>query len=85
MCGADVSGAQSQLAGMNNVDLAMANAATLVLNGKHDLAARVCGEALAHAEPGPAGWILPVDPLLNPLRHTDAWARTLAMLRDRAA
>jgi DNA-binding winged helix-turn-helix (wHTH) protein len=85
MCGADVSGAQSQLAGMNNMDLAMANAAALVLNGKHDLAARVCGEALAHAEPGPAGWILPVEPLLNPLLHSDAWGRTLAMLRDRAA
>jgi DNA-binding winged helix-turn-helix (wHTH) protein len=85
LCGADVTGAKSRLAGMNNVDLAMANAAALILNGKHELAARVCGEALANAEAGPAGWILPVDPLLNPLRHPDAWARTLAMLRDRAA
>jgi DNA-binding winged helix-turn-helix (wHTH) protein len=85
LCGADVSGAKSRLAGMNNVDLAMANAAALILNGKHELAARVCGEALAHAEAGPAGWLLPVDPLLNPLRHPDVWARTLAMLRDRAA
>jgi hypothetical protein len=67
------------------VDLAMANAAALVLHGKQDLAARICAEALAHAEPGPAGWILPVDPVLNPLRHPDVWARTLAMLRDRAA
>jgi len=85
LCGADVTGAKSRLAGMNNVDLAMANAAALILNGKHELAARVCGEALAHAEAGPAGWLLPVDPLLNPLRHPDVWARTLAMLRDRAA
>ena len=85
LCGADVSGAESRLAGMNNVDLAMANAAALILNGKHELAARVCGEALAHAEAGPAGWLLPVDPLLDPLRHPDVWARTLAMLRDRAA
>ena len=85
LVGADVSGGKSRLAGMNNVDLAMANAAALVLDGKHDLAARICGEALAHAEPGPAGWILPVDPMLSPLRHPDAWARTLAMLRDRAA
>jgi DNA-binding winged helix-turn-helix (wHTH) protein/Tfp pilus assembly protein PilF len=85
MCGADVSGAESQLAGMNNVDLAMANAAVLVLSGKHELAARLCAEALAHAESGPAGWILPVDPVLNPLSHPTAWARTLAMLRDRAA
>jgi DNA-binding winged helix-turn-helix (wHTH) protein len=85
LCGADVTGAKSRLAGMNDVDLAMANAAALILNGKHELAARICGEALAHTEAGPAGWLLPVDPLLNPLRHPEVWARTLAMLRDRAA
>jgi hypothetical protein len=39
---------------------------------------------LAHAEPGPAGWNLVVDPLLTPCAHRDAWAQTLAMLRDRA-
>ena len=63
----------------------MATAAALVLLGKHNDAARLCGEALVQAESGPAGWILPVEPLLKPLRHLDAWARTLAILRDRAA
>jgi DNA-binding winged helix-turn-helix (wHTH) protein len=68
----------------NSVDGAIATSVALALQGKHDDAARLCGDALAHAEPGQAGWILPVDPLLNPLVHHDAWARTLAMLRARA-
>jgi DNA-binding winged helix-turn-helix (wHTH) protein len=78
-------GATRQLPTTNNVDVAIAAAAALVLDGKHDDAARLCGEALVQAEPGPAGWILPVEPLLKPLRHPGAWARTLAILRDRAA
>ena len=57
----------------------------LALDGKHVEAARACGDALAQAEPGPAGWLLPVDPLLHATAHRDAWAQTLAALRDRAA
>jgi DNA-binding winged helix-turn-helix (wHTH) protein len=79
-----VCGERSQLAAANNVDVAMAQAAALVLDGRHDDAARVCAEALVREEPGPAGWILPVEPLLNPSGHPEAWARTLAMVRDRA-
>ena len=78
-------GVTRQLPTTTSVDAAMAAAAALVLDGKYDDAARLCGEALVLAEPGQAGWILPVEPLLNPLRHADAWARTLAILRDRAA
>jgi len=66
------------------VDAAIVQAAVLALAGKHDQAARLCGDALAHAEPGPAGWLLPVDPLLNATAHRNAWADTLAMVRDRA-
>jgi len=69
----------------NDVDAAMVEAAALVQQGRHDDAARRCGDALALAEPGQAGWIIPVDPLLHASAHRDAWARTLAMLRDRAA
>jgi len=69
----------------NTVDSAMVKAAALALEGKHEDAARICAEALARADPGPAGWILPVEPLLNPASHPDVWRRTLAMLRDRAA
>jgi DNA-binding winged helix-turn-helix (wHTH) protein len=69
----------------NIVDVAMLKAADLALSGRHADAARLCGDALAHAEPGPAGWLLPLDPLLNATANPDAWARTLAALRDRAA
>ena len=70
--------------GRTNVDDPVASAVTLALDGQHDAAARVCAEMLARAEPGPAGWNLVVDPLLNPCAHPAAWAQTLATLRDRA-
>jgi DNA-binding winged helix-turn-helix (wHTH) protein/cytochrome c-type biogenesis protein CcmH/NrfG len=69
----------------NIVDVAMIKSAFLALDGKHTEAARVCGDALAQVEPGPAGWMIPVDPLLHATAHGDAWAQTLAALRDRAA
>jgi DNA-binding winged helix-turn-helix (wHTH) protein/Flp pilus assembly protein TadD len=68
----------------NSVDGAVVAGAALALQGRHDEAARVCADALARAEPGPAGWLLPVEPLLQPLAHPDLWGRTLAILRDRA-
>jgi DNA-binding winged helix-turn-helix (wHTH) protein len=80
-----LSSARQQRPATHDVDAVMAAAAALVLDGKHDDAARLCGEALVQAEPGPAGWILPVEPLLRPSLHPQAWARTLAILRDRAA
>jgi hypothetical protein len=63
----------------------MIKSAFLALDGKHTEAARVCGDALAQVEPGPAGWMIPVDPLLHTTAHGDTWAQTLAALRDRAA
>jgi hypothetical protein len=71
--------------GANNVDVAMVKAAACALEGRHDEAARLCAEALAHTESRAAGWIIPVDPLLNAPSHAEAWAQTLAILRDRAA
>jgi hypothetical protein len=55
------------------------------VEGEHAAGARLCEEALAHAEAGPAGWILPVDPLLHVSAHQDVWAPALAILRDRAS
>jgi tetratricopeptide (TPR) repeat protein len=71
--------------GASGIDAAVAKAVALAVAGQHAEAAAVCGDALAGAEPGPAGWPLVVDPLLDPGAHPDAWAHTLAMLRDRAA
>jgi tetratricopeptide (TPR) repeat protein len=69
----------------NTVEAAVVNAVLLTLQGLHDEAARLCGDALARANPGSAGWLLPVDPLLHVTAHHEAWAQTLAILRERAA
>ena len=69
----------------NTVDAAAAHAVLLAVQGKHHEAARVCGEALARADAGSVGWLLPVDPLLQVTAHHEAWAKTLAILRERAA
>jgi tetratricopeptide (TPR) repeat protein len=60
-------------------------AAVLSLQGRHSEAARVCEESLLQQDGEPsAGWILPVEPVLNVHAHRDAWSHTLAALRQRS-
>ena len=66
------------------IDAPMAKAAVFAVNGQHPQAAQVLGEALQRAEPGSAGWPLPVDPLIDVTAHPEAWAEALAILRNRA-
>jgi len=66
------------------IGAAMAKAAVSAVNGQHGHAAQVIGEALLRAEPGSAGWLLPVDPLIDVTAHPEAWAEALAILRNRA-
>ena len=73
------------VAAVANVDLAMCQAASLVLSGNSTEAARVVDNALAGAAPGNAGWVLSVEPLLNVAAEPAAWASALARLRSRAA
>jgi hypothetical protein len=68
----------------NPVDVAMAKAAVFAVNGQHAQAAQALGEAILRAEPGSAGWLLPVDPLIDVTSHPEAWAQTLGILRNRA-
>ena len=70
--------------GANTVDAAMVKAAVVALDGRHHDAAALWGDALVQAEPGSAGWLLPVDPLLHVTAHPEAWAQALATLRHRA-
>lgn len=56
-----------------------------VWRGDHPRAALRLRAALAHAAAGSAGWLLPLEPLLNVGAAGDDWAPTLAALRTRAA
>ena len=67
------------------VDAAMVQAVPWAIAGADTEGARIVGDALARAPAGSAGWILPVEPLLNVTAHPDIWGRTLASLRNRAS
>jgi tetratricopeptide (TPR) repeat protein len=66
------------------IDAAVGRAILLARANRHAEAARVYHDAVSQAPPGPAGWLLPVEPLLNPLEHRGIWAETLALVRLRA-
>lgn len=66
-------------------DAALAQAALLVVAGDVDEGMRLIDHALAAAPPGNAGWLLPVEPLLNVAAAPDTWAPVLTRLRTRAA
>ena len=52
--------------------------------GQKAFAARVLDGALAAAPPGSAGWLMPVEPLLNVSGDPGAWTAALARLQSRA-
>ncbi|HEY6616755.1 MAG TPA: winged helix-turn-helix domain-containing protein [Vicinamibacterales bacterium] len=68
-----------------SVDGALGHAIALACAGKHSDAARIVDQALAAAPPGNAGWLIPVEPMLQVSSHPDIWASALARLRIRAA
>ena len=67
------------------VDAAMAQAIDATLGGDPQRAAEIVGEALTAAPPGSAGWILPVDPILDVGANPQVWAPPLAQLRIRSS
>jgi hypothetical protein len=66
-------------------DAALGQVVGLAIVGDAAGAARVLDQALAVAPPGNAGWLLPVEPLLNVTAAPDVWIPALARLRTRAA
>ena len=68
-----------------SVDAAFIVAAALARSGDHAEAARLIDDALASAPVSNAGWLLPIEPLLQVSAHPDVWASALARLRTRAA
>ena len=67
------------------IDAAAAAVVPAVLRGDTASAAAVLDEAVAHAPPGPQGWLLPVDPVLRMSEDPQVWGGVLALLRARAA
>lgn len=65
-------------------EAAMAGASAHVVAGKPADAVATLDALLSKAPPGPAGWTLPVEPLLAPLRGTPAFDALLSKLADRA-
>ena len=66
-------------------DAAVGQAALLVMAGDPEDAMRLVEHALSVAPSGNAGWLLPIEPLLNVASAPDTWAPALARLRTRAA
>lgn len=67
-----------------DVDLALAQAVLLNATGHAPQAVEIVATALATAPPGSAGWMLPIEPLLNVRQAPDVWAAALAQLHLRA-
>jgi hypothetical protein len=66
-----------------SVDEAVARA-VLVAERDPEAAPQTIVAALAQAAPGNAGWLIPVEPLLNVGRNSRAWEQVLGMVRQRA-
>jgi DNA-binding winged helix-turn-helix (wHTH) protein len=65
-------------------ETAFVRAVALAVAGAHREAAHLVDDALAAAPPGNAGWLLPIEPMLNVSAHPDLWAPALARVRNRA-
>jgi DNA-binding winged helix-turn-helix (wHTH) protein/Tfp pilus assembly protein PilF len=68
----------------NAVDAAMAGAVALVATEDVTGAARLVEAALRSAPEGNAGWLVPIEPLLEVYEKREAWVSVLAVLRVRA-
>ena len=65
-------------------DAALFRAGAAIARGRPAAAVPTLGELLAGAPPGPSGWLIPIEPLLSPLREDSGHARLLAQLASRA-
>jgi DNA-binding winged helix-turn-helix (wHTH) protein len=71
--------------GHRRSEAAIVSAADLVARGRGGEASAMLEQLLITAPPGFAGWTIPIDPLLAPLRGSAAFERVLAILAERAA
>ncbi len=84
---ASLSGAASAIDAIRPLrpnEASLATACLQLAKGEPDAATDTLDGFLGGAPPGFAGWSIPVEPLLAPLRKTPAFAGLLARLRERA-
>jgi hypothetical protein len=72
------------VASQRTTEAAMARAYWLVASGKSEAACQTLALMLDAAPAGTAGWNLPIEPWLAPIRKTPACQRVFARLADRA-
>ena len=65
-------------------EAAIVQALLLVVCGQYDEAIGTLVSAVRDAPPGFAGWILPVEPLLAPVRRNQGFNELRRLLADRA-
>ncbi len=70
---------------IRSFDAELLRAARAVWHGEAGGAAGILEAALLQADPGSAGWLIPIEPLLRVARAPEVWAGVLARLRMRAA
>jgi tetratricopeptide (TPR) repeat protein len=66
------------------LDAELARAVGLSREGRHRDAAHAYRDAVMQSPIPCAGWLLPVEPLIDPASHPDIWADALAIVRQRA-
>jgi DNA-binding winged helix-turn-helix (wHTH) protein len=71
--------------GERSIEAALVTAGERVVSNRPDEAMDVLDRLLTGAPSGPAGWIIPVDPMLAPVRSSANWPALLAKLAARAA
>jgi DNA-binding winged helix-turn-helix (wHTH) protein len=70
---------------LDPINIALVQAAALVLRGTTAEAAHLVTNALVESPPGNGAWLLPIEPLIHAGQHPDVWATALAHLRNRAS
>ena len=71
--------------GERQIEAALVSAGQRIVEGQAAAAMALLDEMLSGAAPGPAGWIIPVDPMLAAVRVAPGYAELLAKIAARAS
>jgi len=71
--------------GGRTMEASLMSAAEKLASGQPDTAAAELESLLLRSDPGPAGWLLPIEPLFHPLAASPGFVDVLKRLAERAA